>query len=76
MKFETVQCEVRWYAMFGYSGNELSPVYETFGIFVSEVDAERALAAAGWTRRSSDGWRDCTGYGSAYIKRVVWEIEK
>ena len=73
MKFEMVQCEVRWYAMFGYSGNELSPVYETFGIFVSEADAERALAEAGWTRKSTV-WRDRTGYGSAYIKRVLWEI--
>ena len=73
MKFEIVQCEVRWYAMFGYSGNELRPVYKTFGVFVSEADAERALAEAGWTRKSTD-WRDHTGYGSAYIERVVWEI--
>lgn len=75
MKFETVQCEVRWYAQYGHSGNELSPVYETFGIFESKADAERALAEAGWTRRSDYDWRDHTGYGSAYIKRVLMEIK-
>lgn len=74
MAFQIVQCEVRWTAQVGYSGNELPPIkYESVGDFETERDAEQALADAGFTRLSY-GWRSYQGYGYGYVTRYLKEL--
>ena len=73
MPRQTVQCEVVWTVSVGYSGNELSPNYSTMDEFDTEEDAKTALTNAGFTFRGS--WKDQTGYGHAYVSRVLREIK-
>lgn len=73
MAFQIVQCEVRWQATVGFSGNELPPTcYELIGEFETEGDAARALAEEGLTRHEY-GWRGNYSYGR--ITRVLKEIK-
>ena len=74
MSFQIVQCEVRWVAKIGYSGNELPPVCDhALGEFHTEEDAETALTVAGFTKHTWS-WEDGTGYGAGHISRVLKEL--
>lgn len=83
MPRQIVQCEVTWVVNVGFSGNELPPsTWNSFGHFDSEVDAQDALLGAGFTRcpgtwraTSRWHWQDSTGYGTAYVSRVLTEIK-
>jgi hypothetical protein len=76
MAFKIVQCEVRWLACVGYSGNELPPsTYSTIGEYEDEGDACRALAEAGMTRTNICGyWTGQSGYAQGYVKRILKEL--
>jgi len=76
MAFKIVQCEVRWLACVGYSGNELPPsTYATIGEYEDEGDACRALAEAGMTRTNTCGyWTGQSGYAQGYVKRILKEL--
>lgn len=73
MPRQIVQCEVVWVVSVGYSGNELSPNYSTMGEFDTEEDANAALTNAGFTLYGT--WKDRTGYGHAYVSRILREIK-
>lgn len=73
MPRQIVQCEVVWVVSVGYSGNELPPTYSTMGEFDTEEDANAALTNAGFTFRGY--WKDQTGYGHAYVSRILKEIK-
>lgn len=76
MSFEIVKCRVLWRIMIGYSGNELAPVFKAHSDHETEGDAAYILANTKFTRRQDSGWwRDESGYGSAYITRVLEEIK-
>ena len=76
MAFKIVQCEVRWLACVGYSGNELSPrIYSTIGEYEDEGDACLALAMVGLTRTQLQGyWTSPSGYAQGYVKRTLKEL--
>ena len=75
MPLQIVQCEVTWVVHVGYSGNELPPTkYESVGAYDSKEDAERSLTQAGFVRQPW-GWKDSTGYGLAYVSRILSEIK-
>ena len=74
--FKIVQCEVRWIACVGHSGNELPPsTYETIGEYETERDADQALADAGMTRTPTRGyWTGHSGYATGYTRRTLKEL--
>ena len=73
MAFKIVQCEVRWVASVGYSGNELPPSnFEVIDEFEDEGDACRALAEAGLTRAEFGFWHG--GYAHGYVQRTLREL--
>lgn len=73
MAFQIIQCEVRWIALVGHSGNELPPSsWEIIGEFEDEGDAYRALAEAGLTRQEYGFWKGAYSYG--HVKRTLKEL--